>query len=185
MRGRGAIVQAYVVRHCAAIGQEPEAPLSDAGRAQAGELADALADAGITRIVCSPFRRARDSIAPLAARLGLTVEQDARLEERVLSLEQLPEWRAALRASFDDPELRLPGGESGREATARAVAALNDAVAVEGGLTCLVTHGTLMTLLLRHFDAGFGYEAWARLTNPDVFSLTLDGARRELKRIWR
>jgi 2,3-bisphosphoglycerate-dependent phosphoglycerate mutase len=67
----------YLIRHCASVGQHPDAPLSGQGRAQAMALADRLADRQIDRIVSSPFLRAVQSIAPLAQRMGLPVASDA------------------------------------------------------------------------------------------------------------
>jgi broad specificity phosphatase PhoE len=49
--------------------------LSAEGRARAERLADMLAQAGVTRIVVSEFRRTQQTAAPLAARLGLTPER--------------------------------------------------------------------------------------------------------------
>ena len=47
--------------------------LADVGRAQAGALADWLADEAIDAIWSSPMVRARETVAPLAERLNLTV----------------------------------------------------------------------------------------------------------------
>ena len=92
----------YAVRHCRASGQAPDAPLTAEGVVQAAALADFLAPLGIERIVVSPYLRAQQSIAPLAARLGLVVEQDARLVERVLSTGERADWLERLRESFED-----------------------------------------------------------------------------------
>jgi len=48
--------------------------LSEAGRARAESLAIALEDAGITTIVVTEYKRTQQTAAPLAKRLGLTVE---------------------------------------------------------------------------------------------------------------
>jgi phosphohistidine phosphatase SixA len=48
----------YLVRHCQATGQEPDAPLTQLGQQQALVLADWLGEAQIERIVSSPFVRA-------------------------------------------------------------------------------------------------------------------------------
>jgi 2,3-bisphosphoglycerate-dependent phosphoglycerate mutase len=174
----------YLIRHCAAEGQEPDASLTDAGRGQAVALANTLATAGIDRIVSSPFRRARDSIAPLAQHLRVDVEIDNRLAERVLGT-GLVDWRAALRTTFDDPDLCFEGGESCNVATARGVAALWDAVDHRGHPTAVVTHGNLLALLLRHFDPSVGYAEWERLTNPDVFRVIMSDGHASTERIWR
>jgi 2,3-bisphosphoglycerate-dependent phosphoglycerate mutase len=174
----------YLIRHCAAAGQAPDAALTPAGRAQSKSLAVALAGAGIERIVSSPWQRAIDSIAPLARRLGLTVQTDARLVERALGTD-FADWRAALRASFEDPDLRCPGGESGSAATVRGLAALADALHGEARTVALVTHGNLLALLLRHLGPRVGYAEWEALTNPDVFRARLGGDTPIVERIWR
>jgi 8-oxo-dGTP diphosphatase len=77
----------YVIRHADAgprgqhDGPDDERPLSDRGRRQAAGLRDRLADAGIGRLVTSPYRRCRETLEPLAAQLGLEVEADERLAE--------------------------------------------------------------------------------------------------------
>ena len=76
----------YLVRHCQSTGQEPDAPLTPIGQQQAVRLADCWNALGSRWIVSSPYARARQSAEPLAARLGLAVETDDRLIERVLSL---------------------------------------------------------------------------------------------------
>ena len=182
----------YLVRHCRAAGQAPDRPLTDEGEAQAIELADLLAPRGISRIVSSPYRRAVGSIAPLAARLGLPVETDERLAERVLSTEPMEDWEAAMRASYVELDHALPGGETTRGALGRGVAAiealLTHPAASEGG-TVAVSHGNLLSLLLGHygFHAGglAGYEAWRNLSNPDVFELSEESGRRAVTRIWK
>lgn len=47
-----------------------------------------------------------------------------------------------------------------------------------------MAHGLLMAFVLRSFDPRFDYQAWAALTNPDVYGLemTADGVR--VTRVW-
>ncbi|MCP2013393.1 2,3-bisphosphoglycerate-dependent phosphoglycerate mutase [Deinococcus sp. HSC-46F16] len=158
-----------LIRHAKATGQAPDAALTPAGEAGARRLAVTLANAGITCIVSSPWRRAVDTARPLAARLGLAVETDGRLTERVLSGADLPGWMTHLEASFADPDLALPGGESGRVAHARILAALEDA-RDPGGVTAVFTHGNLLALAL-----GLDHAGWAGLRNPDVWRLDGEG----------
>lgn len=61
-----------LVRHgerATSAGDDPS--LSDAGRARAAALADALGDAHVTRVITTQFRRTQETAAPLADRLGL------------------------------------------------------------------------------------------------------------------
>jgi 2,3-bisphosphoglycerate-dependent phosphoglycerate mutase len=171
----------YVVRHCQATGQAPEAPLTPEGRQQAERLADFLADKGADCLVSSPFVRAQATIAPLAARLGLKVAVDDRLGERVLAGGELPDWRAKLEQTFADLDLALPGGESSRTAMARAAAAVDAVLATGARCAVIVTHGNLMALLLKRFDDRIGFAHWAALTNPDVFVIESN----RVERIWQ
>lgn len=172
----------YLIRHCRAAGQEPEAPLTGDGADQALRLRDRLARLPIARIVSSPFRRARDSAAPLAERLGLAVRIDHRLAERVLAAEPAEDWRDRLRHSFADPGLAWPGGESGAAATARGRAALADAMDGAPGPVAIVSHGNLLALLLHSLDGRDGFAAWAALSNPDVFHIDPAGT---VRRCWK
>jgi len=175
----------YLVRHCEATGQEPDAPLTPEGQTQAAALADFLTPFPIDRILSSPFQRARDSVAPLAARRGLPIETDARLIERVLATMPLPDWRTHLRLSFDDLDRCLPGGESGRTALTRATAVVDDVRRHPARTTVIVTHGNLLALLLRYFDERVGFDAWETLTNPDVYVAALTEPFKPAQRIWK
>ncbi|MFN6461760.1 MAG: histidine phosphatase family protein [Nostoc sp. DedVER02] len=95
----------YIVRHCQAVGQEPNAPLTSEGNLQAMALADLLFGLGIERVISSPFMRAYQSIAPLAERLSLSIETDNRLIERVLCATPLDDWRERLAESFTNLDL--------------------------------------------------------------------------------
>ena len=173
----------YLVRHCQATGQEPDAPLTEIGHQQAIALADRLAEVPIGRIISSPFVRAYQSIIPLSERLGLAVEVDERLIERVLSPVPLDNWRERLAETFVDLDLSFQGGESSRIAMMRGVAAVNLVLEQTTEPTVLVTHGNLMTLILKHFDAQIGYAVWDNLQNPDVYCVTFNSEGTGVERL--
>jgi len=175
----------YLVRHCSAEGQAPEAALTEKGREQAKLLADFFEGIEIEQIISSPFLRARQSIEPLAARRGLSVKTDSRLEERVLAEEDMPDWMERLEESFADMELCLPGGESSRTAMERGSRVINEVLSSDVSLSLIVTHGCLMTLLLKHFNPDFGFKDWQHLSNPDVFSIQIDGNKATVTRTWK
>jgi 2,3-bisphosphoglycerate-dependent phosphoglycerate mutase len=173
----------YVVRHCSAEGQEADAALTPEGVAQAHHLAESLVASNIERIISSPYARATQSIAPLAQRLGVAVELDLRLVERVLCSASRPDWRELLRCSFSDLDLSFDGGESSRAAMRRAVAVVEDIQRHPAQSTLLVTHGNLMTLLLKYFDGSVGFAEWGALSNPDVYRVLL-AQPVSMKRVW-
>jgi 2,3-bisphosphoglycerate-dependent phosphoglycerate mutase len=169
----------YIVRHCQAVGQEANAPLTSEGNLQAIALADLLFGFGIERVISSPFIRAYQSIAPLAERLGLSIEIDNRLTERVLCATPLADWRERLAESFTNLDLYLDGGESSRGAMARGIAVIDEVLQQEASKIAIVTHGNLMALILKHFDDRIGYADWEKLSNPDVYRVQfLKGATR-------
>lgn len=180
----------YLVRHCQSGGQAPDSPLTALGQEQSECLATWLLPLGIVRIVSSSYLRAHQSVEPLARQLGLGVEMDDRLIERVLSTERLDDWRGRLLAAWDDHDLILPGGESSRQATQRGMAALEEIVVDDRLPVVVASHGNLISLLLHAFDGRPGFATWEQLTNPDVFEVVYapagDGsaARWQATRIW-
>ena len=175
----------YLVRHAQATGQAPDAPLTSEGIAQAQMLAEFLSGDSIDQIVSSPFTRAIQSIEPLAKRLGLEIKLDDRLIEAALSTIDYPDWLDRLRSTFSDFDLSFEGGESSRAATARAVAAITDALQSGTDSTLTVTHGRLMTLILKHFNPAYGFEDWKNLSAPDVYRVTIKDGSPEMERLWK
>lgn len=109
-------------------GDDELRPLSAKGWAQAEALADALADAGIEVLLSSPYVRCRQSLEPLAARLGLSVASSDAFAEGVdgpsaleVALAAVAEGRIVAVCSHGDV---LP---------AVAVAAFRRGAEVEGG----------------------------------------------------
>ncbi len=108
-------------------------PLSDRGREQALTMAAEAAERGINAVYTSELRRARETAAAVAARLGVQPVVDARLAEAwmgewegrlkaELQAEQAEQWAAYQRGGA----FRFPGGESLPELAARVIAALDD-----------------------------------------------------------
>lgn len=175
----------YLVRHCQAAGQAADAPLTSKGVEQAESLAEFLSEAGIGQIASSPFARALKSIEPLSIRLNIGIKSDARLIEAALSTIDYSDWLDKLRETFSDFELSFEGGESSRAATTRAMAALDDALLTDTDRVAVVTHGRLLTLILKHFNSKYGFAEWRNLTTPDVFRLVLKENESQVERVWK
>lgn len=174
-----------LVRHCQAAGQEPGAPLTPVGQRQARELAQFLSAYPVDVIVTSAYLRAQQTAQPLADRLHLSAQVDARLNERTLSPRPIDNWREVVRDSFADPDLRAPGGESANDVLQRAWSALNDLLIGSARQPVVVTHGNLLALVLHSIDPGFGYVGWENLSNPDVYRVEVDGdAGMSFRRLW-
>lgn len=86
--------QVFLVRHTERKVDGEDPPLVAAGAARALALAEALRDAGITRIVTTQWRRTRDTAQPLAQLLRLTPQVIPVLDGK--ALENTAETAAAL-----------------------------------------------------------------------------------------
>lgn len=157
----------YVIRHCEAEGQLPEARLTKKGYQQALKLSSYFSEMNIERILSSPFIRAIETIQPFAEIFDIKVEKNENLTERVLSNQNLPDWLEKLSKTFDDNELKYEGGESSREAMQRIVGVVEEVFKSEYNNAIIVTHGNLMSLLLKFYNNHFGFENWKNLSNPD------------------
>ncbi|MEK5428740.1 histidine phosphatase family protein [Cytobacillus sp. FSL R7-0680] len=174
----------YIVRHCQATGQAPDAELTTTGQQQAEELKAFLQDMPIDRILSSPFLRATQTIEPLAENIGVTVEVDKRLSERVLSTTSLDDWQDKLKATFDDVDLYFAGGESSRQAMDRISQVVEEIRSSEAERTIIVAHGNIIALLLKQYHASFGFDEWKELSNPDVYRLREKPRGFSVERIW-
>jgi 2,3-bisphosphoglycerate-dependent phosphoglycerate mutase len=174
----------YIVRHCKADGQSPDAPLTELGHKQAKSLCDFFLNIEGDKVISSPFLRACQSIEPLSNRINVQIDIDHRLSERILSDQVLPDWLDKLKETFHSMDLSFQGGESSREAMSRAVEVIEEILKSNVESTIVVTHGNLMALLLKHFDDQFGFETWASLTNPDVYLLMEKDNRYKIQRLW-
>ena len=177
----------YLVRHAHA-GWTPDEnrPLSARGRADAERVAGVLGGFPIAAIYSSPARRAWETVAPLATRLGLPIHVVPDLRERKLCDGTVDDFSAAVRATWADPSFAHPGGESNAAAQRRGVAVVRRLMERHPtGHVVLGTHGNLLALVLQHFDAGVDFAFWRSLTMPDVYALRVgvDGDA-SVRRLW-
>ncbi|PEL07654.1 histidine phosphatase family protein [Bacillus sp. AFS017336] len=175
----------YIIRHCEAKGQPIETELTDSGIQQANDLAKFFSKIKIDQIISSPFSRAIQSIEPTSKEKKIDIVIDDRLSERKLSSRDLPDWLEKLKTTFEDMALKFDGGESSQEATNRAISVIDKIISSEHQSTIIVTHGNLMSLILKHFNAEFGFENWKSLSNPDVFQLKFKNNEFVYERLWK
>jgi broad specificity phosphatase PhoE len=107
----------FLVRHAEKVEDgSPDPVLTEAGRARAGVLARTLADAGLTHVFTSDYRRTRRTALPPARTHGLDpILYDAgRLPDLAERLRATPGRHLVVGHSNTTPEVvRLLGGEPG------------------------------------------------------------------------
>jgi probable phosphoglycerate mutase len=136
-----------------------DSQLSAEGLRQADALAARLATVPLQALYCSDLGRAEQTARRIRVRTRHVPVADARLRERGLGLlegltweearQRHPEVYAAYTAGA--PEDVLPGGESQLQRLGQALACLRELAARHpGGHVAVVTHGGVLSLLLRH-----------------------------------
>ena len=177
----------YLVRHAHAEWTPDEnRPLSARGQADAEQVAHVLGGVPITAIYASPARRARETVAPLAAHLGLSIHILPGLRERELCNTAVSDFFEAVKATWSDPSFAHPGGESNATAQGRGVAVVHRLQKRHRDeRIVLATHGNLLALVLQHFDPRVDFAFWRSLTMPDIYALRVSvGSETSVQRLW-
>jgi 2,3-bisphosphoglycerate-dependent phosphoglycerate mutase len=151
---------------------ERDWPLSEAGRRQASDLTDALAELGVDALASSPYLRAVETLRPYAESAGLAISLDEDLRERALGgwLPNPADVEEAVRRMHADLDFKLEGGESGHVCIARFEAALGRVAAANPGRTVAVgSHGGVLSHLLARQGVQLPDAFWKRIRNPHLF----------------
>jgi probable phosphoglycerate mutase len=154
----------YLIRHGEsaynALGRiqgQSDPPLSERGRWQGQALAAALAALPLEAVYSSPLARALDTARPIAAAHELAPAVVDLLKELHAGIFQGKTWdevrqqhpAEAAAWAAQDPDFRIPGGESRRELMVRGRAALE---AIRSGgfeQVAVVAHGGLLSAALK------------------------------------
>jgi broad specificity phosphatase PhoE len=187
MPGARATTRVHLVRHAAhslidrvLVGRMEGVPLSEEGRRQACSLTRRLGTRRVAGIYTSPRQRARETAHIIADRIGLTPEVTTRLDEinfgswtgRTFSqLGADPAWRYWNEARS---RARPPGGETMREAQARALHYISETHRARPGSTIvMVTHAEIIRAVVLHCLA-WPLDAWQGVEIAPASVTTLD-----------
>lgn len=161
-------MQLLLVRHAESQGNREsrlqgrrEFPLTERGRRQAQALAGRVAALSLAAVYASPIRRAMDTAQPMAARAGLSVQAEPRVQEydfgealSGLTWQEIREKRPQLIEALLSNQANFPHypGEEGREAFRERVCAALWEIAErhdEDEAVAVVTHaGPIAVFLL-------------------------------------
>ena len=145
---------------------QADVPLSPLGEEQAQLLADYLCENyKIDLIYASDLCRAMETVAPTAARLGLSVIPEPAFRETDVGLwtgrvyEEVEETDRALMARHKaDPDVSCPEGESNRQVFARVTAAVRRLMEAHCGKTVVVATHAMPARCIEAMSAGHGIE---------------------------
>lgn len=178
--------QLILIRHCHAEGKHKDSPLTNLGVNQARRLAEYLEKEGLQpkTLLSSPYMRAVETVRPYARQNDLEVIKEPRLQEQVLSDQPVDDYIGVVKASFSDPDYKLPGGESAKDALCRFKQVIEE-YSVDNEAIALVTHGHLLALYLHEISPHFNFKDWQVLKNPDVFIVHIDGEHQKVTHVWK
>ena len=163
-------------------GRMPGVSLGEEGRRQAARLAERLSRETVAAVYSSPLERARETAEPIAARFGLLVQVEERLDEidvgdwqgrDFAALAQDPGWNAWNTARS---VTRAPGGETMLEAQARAIRVIEQLRAAHPDTgVVLVSHGDVIKAVLL-YHLGLPIDAYQRIeVGPASLSVLVVG----------
>ncbi|MCR8635507.1 histidine phosphatase family protein [Paenibacillus radicis (ex Xue et al. 2023)] len=184
----------YMVRHAESpfsIENERVRELSPKGRADAEAVTNIMLQQNIQAIVSSPYRRAIQTVEGLAKQLGLEIEIEEDLRERLLADSYYPmedqDFMPTIERVFKEPSFAMPGGESNEASQKRSISALQQVMKRHKGKNIAVgTHGNIMTVMMNYFDSSYGLEFWKQTSKPDIYKLQFDNRDQliEVRRLW-
>ena len=178
----------YLVRHAHALWTpDDNRSLSIQGTKDAHQVADVLQVYPIAKIYSSPYRRAIQTIEPLAARLNLPVQIEPDLRERRLGNSLTDDFYTAVEQTWRTPSFARPGGESNATAQQRGIAIIRRLQKQHiAEHIVLSTHGNLMALLLQDVDPFIDFTFWKSLTMPDIYALGIgQSGKISISRLWQ
>ncbi len=177
MSGKETVTRIYFVRHAQSQKEwedgETTRPLTEEGLADAQKAFKAMGGVQLDVFFSSPYKRAVDTIKPLADFWDSEIITDQRLRERdggrFGSLKEHVEHR------WLDFTFAEEGGESLGHAQERNINALREIVKNHPGKTvCVGTHGTALSTILNYFDSTFGYDSYRAIANLTPYIIRLD-----------
>ena len=183
------MITIYLIRHGKASleGSELERGLTEEGIEHARQITEILKnlEPKISQIYSSPLRRAILTIEPIANFLNTKIHVVEDLKEKVTGDTSGKNLNEEKRKMWDDFDAKLPGGESSKEATERAIFALNNIKneLLDASAAAVQSHGTLIALILHHFNHDFGFNEWKNMTMPDIYKITFENENSKVEHI--
>ena len=176
----------FLIRHGKASldGSERERGLTDEGVEHAKQITEILKklEPKIEKVYSSPLRRAILTIEPFAKTANLEINVVEDLKEKITGDTTGKDLNAEKKKMWEDFDSKLPGGESSKDATDRALSGLKHVFdnLPENGSAAVQCHGTLIALILHNYDPSFGFDQWKSMTMPDIYQINYDGEKAQI-----
>lgn len=140
--------------------------LTKRGLQSSEDLVEVFAPISIDSFYSSPYKRAMDTIAPLATSKQKKIVLVDDFRERKLSDKWVEDFMGIVKKQWNDFTFKLPNGESLKEVQDRNVSSLHDIVHNSKDKTIVVgTHGTALSTIIHYYVPSFGLERFIQYKN--------------------
>ncbi len=171
----------YFVRHAEPdLSQRDELhrPLTPKGRADSFRLSEYFSNAPIDYVYSSPFRRAVETVKPLAERYHKTIYLEKDFRERKIDDEWINDYEDFLTRQWTDFLYRRRNGECLQTVQDRNIAAINMLLLKHMNKSVVVgTHENALGTIIRYYTKQFGLKEFLRVRDfrPWIVRFTFNG----------
>lgn len=151
--------------------------LSPKGLQDSQQLVNLFQDKQIDAFYSSPYKRAIDTIAPLASFHHKEIGHITDFRERKITTHWIEDFTGFTEQQWSDFSYHLPGGESLQEVQDRNIAALLPLLVRHEGQTLVIcTHGTALSTILHYYQPSYTLEEFNRIKHifPYIICLTFE-----------
>ena len=174
------ITNIYFVRHAEpdySIHDDEKRPLSNKGELDAQKVADFFKDKSIEVVLSSPYKRALDTVKPLAENFGLRIETIYEFRERKVDDCWVEDFIDFSKKQWENFNYKLSNGESLFEVQSRNITALNATLKKYAGKNIIVgSHGTSLSTIINYYDPNYSYDDFERIISimPWIVKFTFE-----------
>ncbi|MBP1040701.1 histidine phosphatase family protein [Vagococcus sp. BWB3-3] len=171
----------YFVRHAQpdfTVHDDATRPLSNQGKEDCQKLIAFFHQIPIDLMFSSPFKRAYDTIWPLAQSRNTIITTIDDLRERKVSDTWLTDFPTFAYRQWQDFSFKLEHGESLAEVQSRSIRVMSTLLTDYSEKTLLIgTHGTALSTIINYYDQKFGFAEFnaIKAMMPWIVKMSFDG----------
>lgn len=171
----------YFIRHAQpdlSIHDDQKRPLTPAGTHSSEKLVNQFHTKSIDAFYSSPYKRAIDTIKPLATAHNHEIIYLNDFRERVITDYWIEDFNLFTRQQWEDFDYKLPNGECLNEVQLRNINTLQTILKSHPHQTIVIgTHGTALSTILNFYDPTFTHNSFTAIKNkmPWVVQMKFEG----------
>ena len=173
----------YFIRHAEpdlTVHDDEIRPLTTYGEESSRKLIDDFDGINIDMFISSPYKRAIDTIKPLAESRNSSIQLVYDFRERKISGGWIENFSEFAINQWKDFNYKLPDGESLKEVQLRSTIALANILDDYSGKTIVIgTHGTSLSTIINKYDETFTYSEFEKIKTkmPWIVKMTFDNLK--------